>query len=79
MDPRDRRIREELEHHLEELQAQLEQEGMSAEEAASESRRRFGDPEAVRQASFVAGERRLQIAPRRLERGREAEEDTGEQ
>jgi putative ABC transport system permease protein len=47
LDPRTRRIRDEMRHHLEELEAHLEAEGLSTEEARSEAARRFGDPDAI--------------------------------
>ncbi len=45
LDPRRRRIREEMEHHLAELRAALEAEGLAQAEAEREARRRFGDPD----------------------------------
>jgi predicted permease len=47
MDRERRRIDEEVEHHLRELEAQLRSRGMSPEEARTEARRRFGDPDRV--------------------------------
>lgn len=45
LDPHDRRVRDEMAHHLAELQAQLEAEGLTPDEAREEAARRFGDPE----------------------------------
>ncbi|MDX1646796.1 MAG: ABC transporter permease [Longimicrobiales bacterium] len=45
LDPQDRRLEDEMAHHLEELEEHLRAGGMSAEEARVEARRRFGDPE----------------------------------
>ena len=50
----DERVREEVSHHLAELQARLEAEGMSADEARAEARRRFGDPRRVARATLAA-------------------------
>ncbi len=47
LDPNTRRIREEMRHHLEELEAHLESEGLSPEDARAEAARRFGDAEAI--------------------------------
>ena len=45
LDPRRRRLREEMEHHLAELRAALGAEGLTPAEAEREALRRFGDPD----------------------------------
>ncbi len=45
LDPKRRRLREEMEHHIVELKDQLEREGLDPHEARDEALRRFGDPE----------------------------------
>ncbi|MEM7414970.1 MAG: ABC transporter permease [Gemmatimonadota bacterium] len=57
MDPRDRRVREEIDHHLALLEAQLIDEGWEAEAARREARRRFGDPEDVERRTSTSGPR----------------------
>jgi putative ABC transport system permease protein len=47
LDPHERRVRDEMEHHLEELQAQLEAEGLDPDVARAEAIRRFGDRDRV--------------------------------
>jgi len=54
LDPDRRRIRDEIEHHVEELEAHLRAQGYSAEEARAEAARRFGDPDAVEHATHGA-------------------------
>jgi predicted permease len=54
-DRSDGRIAEELGHHLSELRARLEREGLTPEEARAEALRRFGDPERVARATRTAG------------------------
>lgn len=44
LDPNERRIQNEVDHHLEALQEQLEEAGMSPDQARAEALRRFGDP-----------------------------------
>lgn len=51
LDPRSRRLNDEIAHHLAELRAQLESEGLSPEDARSEAERRFGDPERIAEAT----------------------------
>jgi len=43
LDPSDRRIRDEIDHHLEELEEHLTDQGLSEDEARAEAARRFGD------------------------------------
>jgi predicted permease len=45
LDSNRRRLRDEMEHHIDELRAQLESQGMTPEAARREASRRFGDPE----------------------------------
>lgn len=51
LDPRDRRherrVRDEIAHHIAELEGHLVQSGLSPEEARAEAARRFGDPERI--------------------------------
>ncbi len=54
----DRRIRDEMAHHLVELQAQLEAEGMSPEQARAEAARRFGDTGRIERATKGAARTR---------------------
>ena len=43
LDPNDRRISDEIDHHLEELEEHLTDQGLSTDEARTEAARRFGD------------------------------------
>ncbi|MEZ4423414.1 MAG: ADOP family duplicated permease [Gemmatimonadota bacterium] len=54
-DPEGRRIREEMEHHLDELRSALEREGLTPEEARREAERRFGDRDRVARQTLRAG------------------------
>jgi predicted permease len=54
LDPEQERIREEVRHHLRELQDRLEAEGRSPDEARDEALRRFGDPHRVERATQAA-------------------------
>lgn len=65
--PAGRRVREEVSHHLAELQAWLEAEGMSAEEARAEARRRVGDPGRIERDTRAA---RRSVASDGARRGR---------
>jgi putative ABC transport system permease protein len=60
LDPNERRIRDEIEHHLAELEARLETEGYTREEARAEATRRFGDPTRVEREA-----RSVRARPRR--------------
>jgi len=51
LDRKHRRIRDEVAHHISELEAQLEAEGMSREQAVAEAARRFGDRNRIEQAT----------------------------
>ena len=51
LDPNRRRVRDEMRHHLEELEAHLESEGMSRDAARAEAARRFGDPDEIERAT----------------------------
>lgn len=69
LDPDDRRIRDEMAHHLEELQRRLEEDGFTPEQARAEATRRFGDPDRIqrrtRSAATVTGRwARVAIAAR---------------
>lgn len=60
-----RAIEEEMAFHLEELERRLVVEGMTAEEAAAEARRRFGSPEAWRDEAVARSRRRRRAGRRR--------------
>ena len=51
LDPRRRRIRDEIGHHIDELETELRAGGMSAEDARAEAARRFGDAGSVERAT----------------------------
>ena len=51
LDPSDRRIRDEIDHHLEELEEHLTDQGLSEDEARAEAARRFGDAARIQDAA----------------------------
>ena len=57
LDPDSRRLRAEIDHHLEEIERQLRAEGYGPREARREARRRFGDPARIELAIGSGGGR----------------------
>lgn len=64
LNPESRRIRSEIRHHIDELEAHLVDEGMTPEDAKREAARRFGDPEHI--AAETEGSDRRQRPTARL-------------
>jgi putative ABC transport system permease protein len=67
LDPKARRIRREIDHHLEELVDQLVDDGLTPEEARAEARRRFGDRGRIERATRDAVPLRGRGRPRVLD------------